>query len=58
MSGKKVALFAVIALIMIYMAGGEALVSTVLQYLLSFLTGLVTTIFTGLLGLLHVLHIG
>lgn len=58
MSGKKVALFAVIALIMIYMAGGEALVSTVLQYLLSFLTSLVTTIFTGLLGLLHVLHIG
>jgi len=58
MSGKKLALFAAVALVMIYMAGGEVLVSAVLQYLLGFLTSLVTAIFQGALGLLHILHIG
>jgi len=58
MSGKKLVLFAAVALVMIYMAGGEVLVSAVLQYLLGFLTSLVTAIFQGALGLLHILHIG
>lgn len=55
MSGRKLALFAGIALVMLYMAGGEVLVSAVLQYLLSQVTVLLTSILSGIMGLIHII---
>lgn len=55
MTPKKLALYALLAAVMLYLAGGEVLLATVLQYLFSFLQSLLTLIVNSVVGLAHIL---
>lgn len=57
MTPKKAALYGLLAVIMLYMAGGEVLVTTVLQYLLNSVMSVVELIINLFVGLFHVLHL-
>lgn len=58
MNGKKAALIVLLVAVMLYMAGGEVLLSQVLQYLMNSITAILMSILNLFVGLFHILNLG
>lgn len=55
MTSKRVAFWAILTVVILYLAGGEALVTNVLQYLLQGVGSMVQLVINLLVGLAHIL---
>lgn len=55
MTSKRVAFWAILTVVILYLAGGEVLVTNVLQYLLQGVGSMVQLVINFLVGLAHIL---